>query len=62
MPINLVVFDVEYWLMSHFAGVTQLCILYSMIFQNLNKQKSLLYFKLKQFSQNVLIRHLMTHL
>ena len=58
MPINLVVFDVEYWLMSHFAGVTQLCILYSMMFQNLNKQKS----KLKQFSQNVLIRYLMTHL
>ena len=33
MPISLVLFDIEYWLISHFEGIAQLCNFYYVVFQ-----------------------------
>ena len=37
---SLVLFDIEYSLMTHFEGITQLCNLYSVASKNNSKQKS----------------------
>ena len=39
--LSLVLFDLEYWSMAHFEGITQLCNVYSVISKNKKVQHSL---------------------